>query len=58
VNDSVSAAEIDVPVNAGTLVGCMHYSSALQNGVTGKVSGRVLQVELPAEEIGIFQAQR
>jgi glycosidase len=57
VNNSVNPRSVAVPVDANTLTGCGHFTSMLQNGATAQVSGVVLQVQLPGEEIGIFRAQ-
>jgi glycosidase len=57
VNNSVNPQSIVVPVDANTLTGCTHYTSMLKDGASAQVGGDKLQVQMPGEEIGIFQAQ-
>jgi glycosidase len=57
VNNSAEARTVAVPVDANALTGCGRFASMLKNGAAAQVSGDKLQVQLPGEEIGIFQAQ-
>jgi glycosidase len=57
VNNSAEARTVAVPVDANALTGCGRFTSMLKDGAAAQVSGDKLQVQLPGEEIGIFQAQ-
>ena len=56
-NNSVNPQTIAVPVEANTLTGCTHFASLLKDGAAAQISGDRLQVRLPGEQIGVFQAQ-
>ena len=57
VNNSAEARTVAVPVDANALTGCGRFTSMLKDGAAAQVSEDKLQVQLPGEEIGIFQAQ-
>ncbi len=57
VNNSAKLQSIVIPVAANTLAGCAHYTSMLKNGAAAQMTGGELRVQLPGEEIGIFQAR-
>ena len=56
-NNSPKPQGIAVPIASSALNGCTKFTSALQDGTTVQVSAGTLQVQLPGEAIGIFQAQ-
>lgn len=57
VNNNPGPQDISVNTAATTLTGCTHYTSALQDGIVPQMIAGKLQVHMPAQEIGIFQAQ-
>jgi hypothetical protein len=57
VNNSPNPQDVTVSTAATTVAGCTHYTSMLRNGVSMQTIEGKLQVHLPGQEIGIFQAQ-
>lgn len=57
VNNDLSAQDISVPVGSSSVAGCTRYVSAFPNQAAATLVAGRLQVHLPAQEIGIFQAQ-
>jgi len=55
VNNAVIAQAFARSTDAGPLAGCMHFTAALPNGTVAVWKSNHLQVELPAQEIGIFR---
>jgi len=57
VNNDAQPKDIDLPTAANAITGCTHFTSALSADATAHMEPGKLTIHLPAQEIGIFQAQ-
>lgn len=57
VKNDLSAQDIAIPVESSTIAGCTRYASIFPTHVAATLVAGKLQVHLPAQEIGIFQAR-